>query len=613
MLWPHAKDFATCENHCTELRTSEMAVKWTPFRNWETNLGQTSSWEKEWCMQSPRMSFVIATIAIALVLGSISLAQSQNRQVGTQYTVTADPLVPRPSEQPCKAQLFSGYQFAFFSESDQTFQYTPPADCPGPWAAVVFEADFSENAGQQFDRTASIYLGNTDIYFGTTPEPLFTLTNTWHVERDVTDYSALLASDQPGTIVLPNCTTDCPPPYNTELNGVFTVSADLEFYPLKGQGQARPDAVMPMVQPNGSGGYNLPGFVYTPTDQLTTTFTLPTNIEQAYLDVVTQGQQNDEFWYSCVPNALTTELQSCGGTAFREAEISIDGQPAGVAPVFPWIFTGGIDPFLWVPAPGVQTLDMVPYRVNLTPFAGLLSNGQQHTVAMNVENVNSQFSVTGTLLLFEDHGSQQVTGEVTLNTIQNPNPVVTTNLRVNGNNVTGTVNTTSQRRFQLAGFVNTSHGKVSTLIQQSVNFNNQQRFNINANQYVQDISQLTPTNSDIYTRQGYNTSFSAESFLYPLTADINVTFPNGQILQTTVVSQEFKNFVVSPSFSGGVDNKVNAQDTLNFNTGQNTNASSSQRYSSGDAHGQFYNCDIASESNVLQFVSQGCNQTIRFK
>jgi hypothetical protein len=564
-------------------------------------------------MHSSRTYLATAALALTLVLGNISLAQSQNRQVGTQYTVTADPLVPRPSEQPCKVQLFSGYQFAFFSESEQTFQYTPPADCPGPWAAVVFEADFSENAGQQFDRTASIYLANADIYFGTTPEPLFTLTNTWHVERDVTDYSALLATQQPGTIVLPNCTTDCPPPYNTLLNGIFTVNADLEFYPLKNRGQARPDAVMPLLQPNGSGGYNLPGFVYTPTDQLTTTFTLPTNIEQAYLDVVTQGQQNDEFWYSCVPNDLTTELQSCGGTAFREAEISIDGQPAGVAPVFPWIFTGGIDPFLWVPAPGAQTLDLVPYRINLTPFAGLLSNGQQHTVAMNVENVNSQFSVTGTLLLFEDHGSQQVTGEVTSNTIQNPNPVVTTKLQVNGGNVTGTVSTTSKRQFQLAGFVNTSHGKVSTFIQQSVDFNNQQSFNINSTEYVQDISQFTPTNSAVATQQGWSRSFSAEQFLYPLTVDINVTFPNGQTVQTTVVSQEFKNYVESPSFTGGVDNKVNAQDTLNFNTGQNTDASSSQQYTFGDAYGQFYNCGIASKNNLLEFVSRGCNQTIRFK
>jgi hypothetical protein len=124
---------------------------------------------------------------------------------------------------------------------------------------------------------------------------------------------------------------------------------------------------------------------------------------------------------------------------------------------------------------------------------------------------------------------------VTVNTIQNPNPVVTTNLHVNGNNVTGTVTTTSQRQFQLAGFVNTSHGKVSTSIQQSVNFRNQQRFDINANEYVQDISQLTPTNSEIYKRQGYNSSFSSESFLYPLTANINLTFPNGQTVQTTVV------------------------------------------------------------------------------
>jgi len=54
-------------------------------------------------------------------------------------------------------------------------------------------------------------------------------------------------------------------------------------------------------------------------------------------------------------------------TAFRESEVTIDGNPAGVAPVYPWIFTGGIDPELWIPIPGVQTLNFKPYRVNLTP------------------------------------------------------------------------------------------------------------------------------------------------------------------------------------------------------------------------------------------------------
>jgi hypothetical protein len=558
-----------------------------------------------------RKQFAAVTLVV-LALGSRSLAQSLNRQVGTQFTVTAEPLVPRPSEQPCTVQLFTGYQFAFFSESNQTFQYTPPANCPGPWAAVVLEADFSENAGQQFDRTASLYVANTNLYFGTTPEPLFTDTNTWHVERDITDYSALLTAPQPGTMVLPNCTTDCPPPYNT-LNGVFTVSADLEFYPLQGTGQVRPDAVLPLVQPNGNGGVNLPGFVYTPTDQLTTTFTLPTNVEQAYLDVVTQGQQSDEFWYTCVPNNLTTELQSCGGTAFREAEISVDGQSAGVAPVYPWIFTGGIDPFLWVPIPGVQTLDLMPYRVNLTPFAGLLSNGQSHTVAMNVLNVNSQFSVTGTLLLFEDHGSQQVTGAVTSNTIQSPNPVVTANLHVNGSNVIGTVRTISQRQFQVAGYVNTSHGRVKTVVQQSVNFSNEQGFKITPNVYVQDISQLTPLNSIVTAQQGNQSSVSTESFLYPLNLGINVTFPNGETVETTTVQQEFKHIVANPSYSSSVDNLVNSKDSLNFNTGINTGAGSSQQYTFADSAGQYYSCGIASKSNVLEAVSSGCKQTIRFK
>jgi len=178
-----------------------------------------------------RSSLIVAALSL-LVIPFAANAQSTNRQIGTQFEVTADPVIPRPHGQPCKVQLFTGYTFAHFSDTSQTFQFTPPSSCTGPWKKVVFEADFSENGGVQFDRTATIFLNNTNVYFGTTPEPLAVLTNTWHVERDVTDYSSLLATPQTGTIVLANCTTDCAPPYNT-LNGVFTVNADLEFYPME--------------------------------------------------------------------------------------------------------------------------------------------------------------------------------------------------------------------------------------------------------------------------------------------------------------------------------------------------------------------------------------------
>ena len=144
----------------------------------------------------------VALFAVSLISTSPAQAQSTNRQIGTQFTVTADPLVPRPHGQPCVVPLFASYQFAFFSESTQTFQFTPPGNCAGPWEKVVFEMDFSENGGVQFDRTASLYLANANLYFGTTPEPLATLTNTWHVERDITDYSALFATPQQGTMVL---------------------------------------------------------------------------------------------------------------------------------------------------------------------------------------------------------------------------------------------------------------------------------------------------------------------------------------------------------------------------------------------------------------------------
>ena len=53
------------------------------------------------------------------------------------------------------------------------------------------------------------------------------------------------------------------------------------------------------------------------------------------------------------------------GTGFRETEVKIDGILAGIASIYPWIYTGGIDPGLWRPSPGIQTLSFEPYRVDL--------------------------------------------------------------------------------------------------------------------------------------------------------------------------------------------------------------------------------------------------------
>jgi len=560
---------------------------------------------------------IVAALAWSVASGSNSaVAQSTNRQIGTQYTVTADPVVPRPPEKPCIVQLFSDYQFALFSESTQTFNFAPPKECSGPWDKVVLEVDFSENAGIQFDRTASLYIANTNLYFGTTPEPLQTVTNTWHVERDVTDYSALLTAPQQGTMVLQNCTSsDCGSSYSY-LNGIFTVNAELEFYPAKNGGWNRttevPDAVLPMVQTTSTGGINLPAFLFPPppadNNELTTTFTLPKNIERAYLDVVSQSQSNDEQWYACFPNDLSAInlVYGCGNTDFRETEIAIDGQPAGLAPVSPWVFTGFL-PDQWVPAPAAQTLDFVPYRVNLTPFAALLSDGNPHTVGMSVFDNDSYFSVTGSLLLYLDKDSKQITGKLTEDTLTNPSPVVKENLK-GTSTVTGTIGVTQNRDYTIAGYVNTSHGKVSTSISAQQRFSSTQTIDFDTVNFTV-LDQITAVHNSVASttrvssRQG--TFTTDENFSFPITVDLTLPVSNSEFGLTVATTQNYQSgkqvFLDGfPVYFNYTNNSVQGSDV--------SPAASAQHYVHFDSRGAFYDCQIASKNNTLTTVSHGCDQ-----
>ena len=555
-----------------------------------------------------RRIVVIGALGVAALLPVRVMAQDFP-VVGSQNTVTADPPVAHPDEKPCVVQLYSGVQFANFNP--KTYSYAPPAGCPGPWDKVVFTADFSVSAGVQFDRTAQVFLGHVNIYYGTTAEPGTTLAPSWHVERDVTDYSALFKSAQSGEVDLGNLV-------NSTFTGVITGSAELEFYPAKrghfGEGlenaEANSTADAIYALPNAAGGA---ATLSTTTSQLTETFTLPTNVERAYLDVITQSQSNDEFWYTCVPNDVASELQSCGNTGFREAEISVDGQPAGVAPVYPWIFTGGIDPFLWFPLPGVQTLNFKPYRIDLTPFAGLLSNGQPHILAVSVFNADSYFLATATLLVFEDHGAEKVTGAVTANTIgTGPVPNVVENLQTDASgDITGSVSVTSAREFHVAGYVKTSHGRVDSDVHQNVNFSNVQNFVINANSYTQDISQNTFVESRTITTGGGELFATLQTFHYPLTLNISEVFAaDGSLSIQTTAAQEFQRDILEPFFDSTEDNKVNSTDTLlldsSFNLVGNTGQKSSQKYSYADSRGGNYSCKLAAANNTLTSVSDGC-------
>ena len=553
--------------------------------------------------------FVLLSVALAVVLAAGSaLAQSTNRQIGTSLTATAEPLLPRPHLKPCVVPLFTNYQFAFFSQTNQNFSFNPPRGCSGRWQKVVLEINFSENAGRQFDRTASLFLGNTNLYFGTTPEPIHSSPNAWHIERDVTDYSALLTSPQQGTFVLANCTTDCGVPYNTLLNGVFTVSADLEFYPAYGNSPLprRPDLVLPLVQTN-SGNTNLPAYLFQPTDQFTTTFNLPQNIEGAYLDVIAQSQNVDEQWYACLPNDLNAinDVYGCGNTDFRETEISIDGQPAGIAPVSPWVYTGFL-PDQWRPIPAVQTLDFVPYRVNLTPFVGMLNDGNPHTIALSVFNNDFYFTVTSSLLLFLDSGTSQVTGAVTRNTLTAPSPTVTENLQ-GTSTVTGTVGVSSNRGFTIAGYANTSHGQVTTSITEQQSFSSTQTLDFDTANFTvldQNTSVLNTVLSSTTVSSGTGTTTTQELFSFPITVDFISPVSNSLFGFTVATSQQYHESTLT-LVNGHLGNYTAVTNSAQASDVQPP--SSSQHYTYVDLKGQSYDCQIASTNNVLTSVSTSCH------
>jgi hypothetical protein len=427
-----------------------------------------------------RVSMSAAVIAMMVAAGSASAGPV----VGSSNTATAEPELSRPRTTPCVVELYRDVTFANFDP--KLFTFTPPAGCQGPWAKVVLTADFAVSAGRQFDRTGNIWIGGVSVYFGTTMQPSRTVSRSWHVERDLTEYSALLAAPQAGKVVLGNLV-------NETYTGIITGTAKLEFFPVA-RGRRAPevaDVVVPLSDAADGGTVLL----QTGNDALARSVTLPRNVDRAYLEVFSQSQYRDEFWYACVPDELSTPLQSCGGTAFREAQVTIDGQPAGIAPIYPWFYTGAIDPYMWRPIPGVQALNFTPYRVDLTPFAGLLSDGAAHEVAIRVTGANDYFMVTGTLLAYLDHAATQVTGRILVNTVGTPLPVVTDDVVAGDGTALGTVSTTSARTAIIVGLVTGSRGTRKVTVTQNIAFSNVQTFDISAPAYLQTITQGTTASS----------------------------------------------------------------------------------------------------------------------
>lgn len=525
--------------------------------------------------------FIPAVIATMLPLLAASAAQlppivGPTITIGQQGVATAEPLVPVPPTTPCVVKLYTADSptGTFNDYSNHPFSYTPPSACAGPWFKVVFKADFNVTAGIQYDRTATLWIGGVEFYFGTTQEPSPEVSPSWHVERDVTNLSAALKSAQSGSVAVYNIVND-------SYTGVITGSAELDFYPVTPNSPA--PAVANTVLSLGSDPVGNYDYINTDGTPLSKTLTLPTNITQAYLDVVTEPQSGDEFWYTCGPEPYIS-LTGCGGTGFREAEIAIDGQPAGIAPISPWVYTGGIDPYAWSPVPGVQTLNFEPFTINLTPFAGLLNDGQPHTFAISVvtgdpgfQNNSQYFATTANLRLFQDQGSAQVTGGL-IGPVSDSGVHPGSQYSNMGSKYV--MNAASTHDFTARGYVNTSQGKITTTVAEDARFNNHDVV-INSNtEFAQSVSlhSNTTATTTTSTRQGTTTSTTQQSFPMQLSYKYVVN-PDGSASQVTTVDQHLQgtNIPVAIGVAKYLDYHGNETDTLNFDAQGNFTGNSGQQ------------------------------------
>lgn len=576
----------------------------------------------------------LAGIALVVPSGRALCAQSKP-VVGSPNVAIADPPVPRPATTPCTVQLFPKESFGATGTNTRMdavphpYTYQPPTGCTGPWAKVVLEADFSVDAGHQYDRTASIWLNGVNLYFGTTEEPSPGFGPSWHVERDLTDYTSLLRSPGTGDVLVNNWV-------DSKRASIIHAWARLLFYPAGASVPAprTPDEVYSLT-----GTRNAPANLQSSDDQLLRRMTFPRNTIRVYMDLFAQSQFHDEFWYTCLPDQYIQQTtafamkrgykgapvhpRACSGGSYREAEVSIDGQPAGLAPIYPWVYTGGIDPYLWRPTPGVETLNFVPYRLDLTPFAGLLSDGAQHSVSVRVLGANHYFSVAAALLVYRDSQAGQTRGAVTRNTLAGAalEPTITGTLGKDTAKANGDVLTRAKQSYVIEGYVDTPAGRVRTRVEQSVSFANTQRFTtVDAQTHQHVTEQAAHAESTSSSTGGSSAGRRFQRSLdYSLTADILRGSNHDRSRTHTVhLQQKFDKHIEQreagkPPYQASIHNARTTADQVTFHAAHtgapgNSGQSSTQSFAFSDSLGDCYRAEVhALDGKVSSFTQgQGC-------
>ncbi|WP_239118225.1 peptide-N4-asparagine amidase [Paractinoplanes ferrugineus] len=349
---------------------------------------------------------------------------------------TAAPAIAKPATRSCTTTVV---EHAFAGYDPYVSSYAPT--CRGPWSKVVLRLDGNVK-GRQYDRLGWLTIGGVEVFKTSTPEPSPDGI-TWSVEKDVTAYASLLKSPQAVRMYLGNTVDDT-------YTGVLNIKVSLTFY----AGLARTaDDVLPLADQGREG------------PDLTGTVRVAANTERLLAEVYATGSGGgcEEFWYLTAPSATGYSCPADPGP-YREVQVLLDGEVAGIAAPFPHVYTGGwSNPFLWYVVPAPRAFDIRPISYDLTPYLGKLTDGAAHRVAVRVVGVPAGQSGWDTPINFlgwRDHGSARVTGGLLAARLSPLTNEVT--------GATGEVRTRGGHAFTATGYLRTSHGVRTSSVTQRV-------------------------------------------------------------------------------------------------------------------------------------------------
>ncbi|KAI8957927.1 hypothetical protein F5Y11DRAFT_61718 [Daldinia sp. FL1419] len=277
----------------------------------------------------------------------------------------------------CRQVLFE-HDFGNSYDAPYVGPYSPPNSCN--FTTTIFNLSVV-SSGRQYDRLATLWLGDIEVWRTSTAMPIQSGIH-WSFQKDMTIWHSLLIKNQKIIFDLGNLID------GDRYTGFFNVTIEALYYDDKYAAGFHPAGHVYPISTRSSSN-NTTSLFSLPSDNGSVDLTIPRNTRNAVVSIMASGNGAEEFWFTNVPSEYVNTFPGnddwlYGYSPFREVQVLIDGQLAGVSWPFPILFTGGVDPGAWRPIVGIDAFELPSFEVDISPWLGLLTDGQSHTFQARV-------------------------------------------------------------------------------------------------------------------------------------------------------------------------------------------------------------------------------------